>query len=252
MTPIFLSHGSPMLVLEATPTTEFLRTLGRGIGTPRAAIVVSAHWETARPAVGAAAAPTTIHDFFGFPQPLYDVRYPAPGAPELAARVAEQLDCAVDGNRGLDHGVWCPAALMWPEANVPIVPLSIQPRQDARHHYALGQRLRPLLADGEVLLLASGALTHNLRAYFGRNVDDPAQPWVTAFADWIGEAATAGRTEDLLDWRDLAPHAADNHPTDEHLLPLFVALGASAGGRARVLHRAVEYGVLAMDAYAFD
>lgn len=248
--PIFLSHGSPMLALEDSAAATFLRRLGPSLGKPSAVVVVSAHWPTARPLVGGAATPATIHDFYGFPEPLYRLRYPAPGSPQLAQRVASLLDCAVDLGRGLDHGVWCPASLIWPGADMPLVPLSIQPDQDPRHHFRLGQALRPLAEEG-VLVLASGAATHNLRAYFGHGVDDPAEPVATDFVDWFTAAAAEGRIDDLLAYRNRAPNAVWNHPTDEHLLPFFVALGAAGGSAAEVLHHSIQYGVLAMDAYRF-
>lgn len=247
MAPLFVSHGSPMLVLEATPSTAFLKSLGERVGKPKAVVAVSAHWETQAPRVGAAAAPATIHDFRGFPQALFDMRYPAPGAPDLAARVAQATGAVLDGERGLDHGIWCVAKLMWPDADVPIVPLSVQPGRSAAEHYELGTRLRGL----DALVLATGALTHNLRAYFGHSVDDRPEDWCVAFADWMAEAVAHNRVDDLLDWQAKAPFAARNHPTAEHLLPLFVALGAGQNGPGRVLHRATEYGVLAMDAYEF-
>lgn len=239
-----------MLVLEATATTAFLRDLGQRIAKPRAVLAVSAHWTTDQPRVGAAARPQTIHDFHGFPPELFRMTYPAPGEPELARQVAGLLGCEPDPVRGLDHGIWCPATLVWPQANVPIVPVAVQPSRDPAHHYRLGQALRPLAEDG-VLILATGALTHNLRECFRRQVTDPAEPWATAFADWMAQALADGRVDDLLDYRAQAPEAVRNHPTDEHLLPLFTALGASASGRATRLHRAMEYGVLSMDAFSF-
>ena len=248
--PVFLSHGSPMLALEDSPAASFLRQLGPSLGKPSAVVVVSAHWPSSHPLAGGAATPATIHDFHGFPEPLYRLRYPAPGHPQLAQRVAALVGGTVDPSRGLDHGVWCPAGLIWPEADLPLVPLSIQPDRDPGHHYRLGMALRPLVKDG-VLVLASGALTHNLRAYFGHEVDDPAEPATTAFVDWFTAAAAEGRVDDLLAYRRRAPFAVANHPTDEHLLPFFVALGAAAGQNAEVLHHSIQYGVLAMDAYRF-
>jgi len=247
---VFLSHGSPMLLLEDTATTAFLRALGAQIGKPAAVIAVSAHWATTAPAVGGAAAPATIHDFAGFPPALYELHYPAFGAPALAARAASLLgaDARVMPERGLDHGIWSVASLLWPQADVPIVPMAVQPGQGPAHHHQLGLRLRPLVDDG-VLILGSGSLTHNLAAYAGHARDDPAEPWVTEFADWVADRVAAGRPEDLLAYRRTAPAAARNHPTDEHLLPLFTAMGA--GGTGRRLHQAVEYGMIAMDAYAF-
>jgi 4,5-DOPA dioxygenase extradiol len=249
---LFVSHGSPMLLLETTPTTAFLRQLGQTLDRPAAVIAVSAHWNSVNPAVGGAAAPETIHDFSGFPPDLYARHYPAPGAPALARRVADLLGDAarLEPGRGLDHGIWSVASLLWPEADIPIVPMAVQPQLGPAHHHALGLRLRSLAAEG-VLVLGSGSLTHNLAAYGGHGRDDPAEPWVTDFTGWVAGRIADAETDALLECRARAPHAARNHPTDEHLLPLFVALGAG-GGHGTRLHHAVEYGVIAMDAYAFD
>lgn len=233
-----------MTVIENSATTRFLRELGRSLGKPRAVVVMSAHWPSVLPRVGAAAAPKTIHDFSGFPSALYDIQYPASGQPEVAARVAELLgaECAVDEARGLDHGVWGLSLLMWPEADVPLVPLTVLPSESPAVHYELGHRLRPLVDEG-VLLIGSGAATHNLGAYFGNEVDAAPAPWVTDFTDWLETASL----DDLLDYRRRAPHGVENHPTDEHLLPFFFALGV--GEKRQRIHRAVEYGVIAMDCY---
>ncbi|MGE0714874.1 MAG: class III extradiol ring-cleavage dioxygenase [Alphaproteobacteria bacterium] len=256
--PLFLSHGSPMLYLTDSPAHRFLAGLGTIVGTPTAIVVASAHWETDRPLAGAAAAPRTIHDFGGFPDALHRARYPAPGAPELAARVAGLLTDAglpagVDTGRGLDHGAWVPLSIAFPAAEVPIVPLSIQPDRDADHHIAVGRALRPL-ADEGVLVVGSGALTHNLYALDrGAAPDLGAGPaWVAGFRAWIAARAAAGDAAALARWRDEAPAAEVAHPTDDHFLPFFVALGA-AGPDAigRRIHASVEYGALAMDAYQF-
>ena len=234
-----------MTVIEDTATTRFLRELGRSLGKPRAAVMMSAHWPSSSPRVGAAVEPKTIHDFSGFPQALYDIQYPAPGAPDVAVRVAELLgtECTLDASRGLDHGVWALGKLMWPDADVPLVPLSVLPRQSPADHFKLGRQLRPLVEEG-VLLIGSGAATHNLGAYFGNDVDTSPAQWVTEFTDWLETASL----DDLLDYRRRAPYAVDNHPTDEHLLPFFFALGA--GETRQRIHQAVEYGVIAMDCYA--
>lgn len=251
--PVFLSHGSPLLALEETPTVAFLRALGQRLGKPRAVVAVSAHWLSRETRVGGAAAPATVHDFGGFPPELYRVQYPAPGAPEIAARVAELIgpSARIDPARGLDHGIWSVAAHLWPGADVPMVPVSIQPQQGPAAQLALGQRLRPLCAQG-VLVLGSGSSTHNLAAYMGQRRETPPLAWAMAFADWLDDTARRGDTAALLDYRTRAPHAVANHPTDEHLLPFFVALGAGAGGPATTLHRDMEYGVIGMDAYMFS
>lgn len=245
MPALFVSHGSPMMAVAPSPARTFLAGLGRLVPRPKAILAVTAHWLTQSPAVSTAARPETIHDFHGFPPELYALRYGAPGAPAVARRVMA-LTGAAGADRGLDHGAWAPLLLGWPEADIPVTQLSVQPHQGPAHHYALGRALAPLRDEG-VLILATGALTHNLRAYFGG--DGRAVARSQAFADWMAEAVEQGRVDDLLEYRAKAPEAAFAHPTDEHLLPLFVALGA-AGGPGRVLHRSLD-GSLAMDAYSW-
>lgn len=242
---IFVSHGSPMTLVEPSAARDFLSGLGATLPRPAAILVISAHWGTEAPTVSNAARPETIHDFFGFPSQLYDLRYAAPGAPDLAERVSA-LTGAAPVEHGLDHGAWVPLLLGWPAADIPVAQLSVQPGQGPAHHVRMGQALAPLREQG-VLILASGALTHNLRAYFS---DDPrAVSRSQGFADWMAAAVTTDRREDLLAYRERAPDAAFAHPTDEHLLPLFVALGA-AKGAGEVLHRSLD-GNMAMDAYGW-
>lgn len=254
---LFVSHGAPTLYLSDEPAARFLRELGSDLPRPEAIVVVSAHTESPEVVVGGAPAPATIHDFYGFPKELYEHRYPAGGAPELAARVVDRLKQAgvaarLDPNLGLDHGAWVPLTLMYPEADVPVVPVSLVKDAAPAEHLAVGAALRPLREEG-VLILASGAATHNLAGFRRFAADAPALPQVTAFAEWLADTIGAGRTDELLAYRERAPHAAWNHPTDEHFLPLFVAAGAGTPGvPGRRVHRSVGYGMLAMDAYAFD
>jgi len=250
---LFVSHGAPTLVIEDSPARSFLAGLGRQLGRPEAVVVLSAHWGTARPMVGTAPALETIHDFYGFPEALYRVRYPAAGDPALAREVAGLLEGAgLDPARGLDHGAWAPLLLMYPEADIPVVPVSIQPERDATHHYRLGEALRPL-RDRNILVLASGAASHNLGAYRQQRPDDPVPAWLAAFTGWLAASIAAGDTASLLDFERTAPGAAMNHPTTEHVLPLFAALGAGTPGvPGRQLYAGVEHGVIAMDAYGFD
>ena len=251
---LFVSHGSPMLLLDDCPAHHFLGELGAGIlaaGRPRAILVLSAHWEADRPTVATSAAPETIHDFHGFPEALRRWLYPAPGAPELAERAASLIEAAGpavgrDGAWGLDHGAWVPLALMAPNADIPVFQVAVQPDAGPAHHLRLGQALAPLRDEG-VLILASGALTHGLGGRLP--LDAPPPGWVTGFADWAADAIAADCVADLLDYRRRAPDAAANHPTEEHLLPLFAAMGAGDGAGRR-LHHSYTYGVLAMDVYA--
>lgn len=249
---LYLSHGSPMMVLEDSPARAFLLGLGQRIGKPRAVIAVSAHWLTPVPVVGFAAWPEKINDIYGFPPELYQLVYQPPGAPALAARAADLLGPSArrDPGAGIDHAIWSVMSLIWPEADVPVIPLSVQPEDGPRHHFELGRRLRPLAAEG-VLVLGSGAATHNLGDYFRRPASAPPEPAVLAFTDWLAATTEAGDLEALLDYRAQAPHAAANHPTDEHLLPFFTALGAATGAGRR-LHHSIDSGVLAMDAFGFQ
>lgn len=252
---LFVSHGAPTLAISDTPARRFLADYGAALPKPAAIVAVTAHWETDLPTVGGAAAPETIHDFGGFGEALHRFRYPAPGAPELAARVAESLQAAgmvaaVDPARGLDHGVWVPLSLLFPAADVPVVPVSVQPRLAPAFAERLGRALRPLRDDG-VLIVASGSLTHNLRALdWAAGDDDAADPRAAAFADWVEAAVARDDRTALLAYRALAPFARFHHPTEEHLLPLFAALGA--GGRGRRVHTSATFGTLMMDAYEFS
>ena len=253
---LFLSHGSPMTVLTDTPGHRFLAGLAATMPRPKAILMASAHWLTNVPALNLPETNATIHDFGGFPPALYACRYPAPGAPELARRAAALLaaaglPAALDPDRGLDHGAWVPLLLAWPEADIPVAQLAIQPRRDPAHHLAVGQALAPLAGEG-VLVIGSGSFTHNLGRIRREAVGAPDEPDVAAFAEWMDQALEQGRTDDLLAYRSRAPYAVEQHPTDEHLLPLYVALGAAgAGARAERLHASADYGVLRMDAFAF-
>jgi 4,5-DOPA dioxygenase extradiol len=242
----------------ASATGRAWAALGARLPRPRALLVASAHWETGRPELTGSARPETIHDFHGFPQPLYAIRYDAPGAPDLAERSrallrAAGLDAEVGPARGLDHGVWTPLLYAYPDADVPVVQLSVQPALGTRHHLALGRALAPLAGEG-VLIVGSGHLTHNLREL--KSVREtgigPAAAYVSEFQSWVRDCIEARDLERLADYRRLSPHGARAHPTEEHFLPLFVALGAAAAGyRAERVLEHVEGGVLAMDAYLF-
>lgn len=252
---LFLSHGSPMLAVEDSPTGRFLDHLGGQLPRPRAILVASAHYMAATPSVTAAPAPETIHDFGGFPAPLYEIQYPAHGAPELATRIARLLteagfDAREDASSGIDHGTWVPLRRMYPQADIPVVALSVNPRGTAEWHYRLGRALAPLRAEG-VLIVGSGGFSHNLRALAWGDAGATEFPWVRAFTDPLREKLLAGDIDGALDWQSL-PEALRNHPTQEHLYPLYVALGAGGeGARGRLLHRDVEMGGLALDAFAF-
>lgn len=259
---LFISHGAPNVALYDSPARRFMESYGATLPKPKAILSVSAHFMTEAPVVIADEHPGMIYDFGGFERELYEKVYPAPGEPELARLVAERListgleaHLAVD--RGYDHGTWVPLSLIYPQADIPVVQLSIQPRLDPSHHFHVGQALQGLAAEG-VLVMASGSITHNLGEVFDRKRgglvprDAPPAPWAVEFTEWFTARLEAGAVADLLDYRRLAPHAARSHPTDDHLLPIFVALGAAGEGlRTEHVHASGQYGSLMMDAYAF-
>jgi 4,5-DOPA dioxygenase extradiol len=260
--PIFLSHGSPMIAIEPGEAGAFMQRLGPAIdatfGRPKAILAISAHTTARAPLLLGAAQHETIHDFGGFPQALFEIRYDAPGAPAVAARAeallrehgvaVQRLDAG-----GLDHGIWTALRHVYPNADVPIVPLAWVPSEAPARLFAMGEALAALSGEG-VLVLGSGSITHNLRLFFGGRpaADAPEMPESAAFRGWLAEHAAARDWPALFDYRARAPHAAFMHPSDEHLLPWFVAAGA--GGReARPLriHDGVSMACLGMDAYAF-
>jgi 4,5-DOPA dioxygenase extradiol len=251
---VFISHGSPMHALDPGAAGEAWRSLGRSLPKPRAVVIASAHWETDLPMLTGAAKPQTIHDFSGFPEPLYRLRYAAPGAPEVAQRAqsllgAQGLTAAIDGNRGLDHGAWAPLLYMYPKADIPVVQISVQPAFGPRHHVKVGRSLNKLSEEG-VLIIGSGHMTHNLRDW-ARGAGKP-EPYAREFQDWVKQKIEAHDLESLADYRSLNPHGARAHPTDEHFLPLFVALGAAPEHtKPERIFEAIEGGVLAMDSYVF-
>lgn len=262
MPSLFISHGGPSIVISDTPARHYLETISSIVPHhPKAIVVVSAHFETHGVTVVTDPRPEMIYDFRGFAPELYEMVYPAPGAPELAEKVLGLLDEASLaparlGKRGYDHGTWTPMKLAFPAADIPIAQVSIDPSRDAAWHYAVGKALAPLRDEG-ILLIGSGHITHNLRAYFsmlrqGVAVDPELAGKVRAFTDWFDEKLKASDTAALLDWKRQAPHPTDNHPTDEHLMPIFFAYGAAgAQPKAERVHASVDNGFFANDSYLF-
>lgn len=228
---LFISHGAPTFVIEPSPARDFLGGLGARLGRPKAIVAISAHYETDRVHVSTAARPEMIYDFRGFPEPLYSIQYPAPGAPDLAERIAgmvEQagLDVARE-DRGFDHGTWTPLVLMYPDADIPVVTVSISPAMGFAHHVQLGELLRPLRDEG-VMILGSGGSTHNVRYLIDMSNAGQSEPgWMARFRHWLGQAVAQRDTQALAAFRSQAPDAAQNHPTDDHYLPLLVTVGAA-------------------------
>ena len=240
---IFFGHGSPMNALGG-PYADAWRVIGQDLGRPKGVVMISAHWETQGLGVTAQTQPPTIHDFGGFPAELHAMQYPAPGSPALAARVAELTGATATDQWGLDHGTWSVLAHVWPEADVPVVQLSLDRRLDARGHYELGQRLAPLRDEG-IVIAASGDWVHNLRAW--KRQGGEAYPWATAFNEAVKVAFVAGDHEALIDWVRLAEEAQLSVPTDEHYLPLlYVAAQQRPGEPATFFNDVIEGGSISM------
>ncbi|BDB25838.1 dioxygenase [Cupriavidus sp. P-10] len=281
---LFISHGSPMLAIDPGPTGAAFDALGERLRAqpPRAVLVVSAHWIYSTLAVSSRERQEAWHDFGGFPRELYALRYDAPGSPALAARVKALVEAAAipgagfvgeDDERPLDHGAWMPMRHFFPDADVPVVQLALNPYLSPAIQIEIGRALAPLREDG-VLVLASGSFTHNLQEVFGSGArpdqhGPQAEPYVEAFRGWmrdaLDEALATGDTGRIANYRAEAPYARRAHPTDEHLLPFYVALGAALGPRSAgaagtmpapasvaCVADEVTYGVLAMDSFVFE
>lgn len=250
----FISHGAPTFALDPGQLGANLRAMGQQLAGIKAVLVVSPHWQTREPQVLTTPQPETIHDFGGFPAALYQLQYPAPGQPELALEAQRLLTQAgwpvtADANRGLDHGAWVPLWHLLPQAAVPVFQVSMPHQLDTAGALALGRALAPLRDQG-VLIVGSGSLTHNL--YDIQPPASAAAAYAVEFAHWIRQAVNRADVDALLDYRRLAPHAERAHPTQEHFLPLLVALGASLESEAaQVIAGDITYGVLSMESYVW-
>ena len=258
---LFISHGAPSLALEPGRTGPALQRIGQRWPHPKAILIVSPHWMTSGLRISARRQQQALHDFSGFSPELHRLGYPAPGAPELAAELQQMLrqaglDATLDEERRLDHGAWVPLRWMYPQADIPVLQLSL-PDWPAAQQLALGQALRPLRQQG-VLIIGSGSLTHNLHEFFQHYRHLPMQAgsevYAEEFREWIMARLQARDVSALLDYRRQAPHAARAHPTEEHFMPLFVAWGACDVEVAQVerLNDEMSYRILALDAFAFN
>lgn len=250
---LFISHGSPMLALEPGESGPALARLAAALPRPKAIVIVSAHWESNELLVNGNPQPETWHDFGGFPPELFAVQYPAPGIPELTHRVLEllaeaDLPARMNTQRPFDHGVWVPLSLMYPHADIPIVQVSLPSRMGPALQTKVGQALNRLREES-VLLIGSGSITHNLRELDWQAGPESITPWALAFRDWMVDKLAVDDLGALHDYRNRAPHAARNHPTDEHLLPLYFA--RAAGGEFSIEHQGFTMGALGMDIYRF-
>lgn len=255
---LYISHGSPMTALQPGLVGQRLAELARDLPRPHAIVLATAHWLAHEPQVSGAAQPATVHDFGGFPPALYQMQYPAAGDPALAARVLDRLNAAglqarIDPQHGLDHGVWVPLRMLYPQADIPVIPLSIQPRRGPSHHFEMGRALASLREEN-ILVIGSGSITHNLHDWRAGYGEGREAPYVRPFIEWVEHALERNDIPALLDYRRQAPQAERAHPTDEHLLPLYFAMGAAGSdtlGATRI-DAGIDMGMLAMDIYRFD
>ena len=256
---LFISHGSPNMILHASPARDFLSGLGKTLPRPDAILVMSAHFETDQPVVVADEQSKMIYDFGGFEPEMYTMQYPAPGALGLAVEAAQLVENAgfkavAASGRGYDHGTWVPLKLIYPDADIPVAQISVQPHRGGAHHAAVGRALSALREKG-VLVIGSGGATHNLRALYmgGYTDEDPAPAWVADFDEWVRDKAEGGDLDALADFERSAPFARENHPSPEHFLPMPFAFGAAGeGAKGERIHASVQRGVLMLDAYRFN
>ncbi|KAJ3679575.1 hypothetical protein LUZ60_017586 [Juncus effusus] len=260
MDTFFVSHGSPTLSIdESLEARHFLKSWRSNVMpgvTPKAILVISGHWDTKAPAVNVInGANETIYDFYGFPKQMYQLKYPAPGAPQTAKKVSELLKQAgfgpikEDKTRGLDHGAWVPLMLMYPDADIPVCQLSVQSGKDASYHYNLGRALAPLRDEG-VLIVGSGSATHNLRAISFDN--RPSPTWAVEFDDWLKDAVLNQRYDEVNHFMEKVPSAKMAHPWPDHFYPLHVALGAAGENpRSELIHTSWSAGSLSYTSFRF-
>jgi 4,5-DOPA dioxygenase extradiol len=252
---LFVSHGAPTLPLEEIPARKFLKELGSDYQKVKAVLCISAHWATSIPTVNSVEWPETIHDFYGFPEELYEIDYPAQGDPVLAQHVVEliksaDIPCDVDDQRGLDHGAWVPLMLIFPLADIPVVQLSIQEHLDPSLHLEVGRALNDLRNEN-VLIVGSGGAIHPL-GYSGARFRGEPQEWALEFDQWITDAVTRGDEHLLTNYRQLAPYPERAHPYPDHYMPLLSAFGAGGeGAKGSVIHHSWS-GDLGMAAYQFQ
>ena len=260
MPTLFLSHGAPTMAIEQSAARDFFLRLGAKLPQPKAIVIASAHWVSEPVGILGGTKPLdTIYDFYGFPYELYAMEYPSPGIGELESSITDLLETAgleirVHRTRGLDHGAWIPLKLMYPDANIPVTQISVDPNGSPAHHWRIGRALQSLVRD-DVLVIGSGTMTHNLSEvgnFHSADTKDDEADYVIEFSRWMEAQIAAQDLDGLLAYREQAPYAERAHPSPEHLMPFYFALGAAgADWRGELLHRSAVYNVINLDSYAF-
>jgi 4,5-DOPA dioxygenase extradiol len=250
----FVAHGAPLLAIETHAYTRFLNERRAGMVRPKAVVVFSAHWESSIQQVSDARRHSMIYDFSGFPDELYQIRYPAQGEPSVAAEIQGLLErhgigCETDDARGLDHGAWVVLRLLYPEADVPVIAMSVNSKLVPEEHYRIGRALASL-RERDVLIVGSGGTVHNLRKLEWNQTK--ASPWAIQFDDWLADQLEQWNVEALFDYAARAPYAKEAVPTPEHFVPLIIAMGAADDAKkAKLLYRGYQYGSLSLSCWQF-
>ncbi|TCM69861.1 4,5-DOPA dioxygenase extradiol [Acinetobacter calcoaceticus] len=250
---LYISHGSPMLAIDPEQVGPALLRLSHNLPVPRGIVVMSAHWESDALEVSSGFRPETWHDFRGFPEQLYEIRYPAPGDPELAERIIKMfadnnINAHANSTRPRDHGVWMPLLHMYPNADIPVIEISLPRQMSALMLYTLGQCLSELRQQ-QILIIGSGSITHNLSELSWDGSDNTVPEWASTFRNHVVSKLSHQQYDEILDWQSI-PHLKRNHPSLEHLAPLFFAMGT--GLRFSIVHSSFSMGSLGMDIYRFD
>ncbi|MCD9023638.1 DODA-type extradiol aromatic ring-opening family dioxygenase [Cohnella silvisoli] len=251
---LFINHGSPMMIKQQSDYTHFLKDIGKRF-TPKAIVIFSAHWEEKVTTVSFADGPLeTIYDFYGFPDDLYEIAYPAPGSPQVAEKLEKLfqthgIPSQRDNKRGLDHGAWVFLRHMYPEADIPVVTVSVNPFLSAAEQYKIGEAFRTL-GEENILVIGSGTTVHNFN-YIKFGQQHP-EPWAVEFDDWLIEKIQAKDLQSLVNYEQLAPYASRAVPRAEHFVPLFLAMGSSSGEQTpSVLYRGYEFGTFSNTCFEF-
>lgn len=250
---LFISHGSPMLAINPEQVGPALQRLGLNLPQPKAIVVMSAHWESNALEVNTGVRPMTWHDFRGFPKELYEIQYPAPGSPELAEEILTLfadagLNAHANSTRPRDHGVWMPLLHMYPEAEIPVIEISLPMNLTSHEIYSVGNALK-ILREKQILLIGSGSITHNLRELSWHGKNNLIPEWASTFRNYVVSRLNHNDYQAVLDWKSI-PHVERNHPTIEHFAPIFFSMGT--GERFNVVHSSFTMGSLGMDIYRFD
>jgi len=257
MPVFFIAHGAPTIVIQKGPYIDFLTNLHKTIKQPQAIVIFTAHWEADVQQISSVNSYETIYDFFGFPEEMYKMTYPAPGNPTLAKEVQELfktngIKCEFDEKRGIDHGAWTILKLMYPKADIPVVQLSVNPNASSEEVFQIGKALAPL-REKDVLMIGSGNTVHNLRILNRAEIDAPTEKWALEFDDWVEKQLKEWNTEELLNYEKKAPHVEKAVPTNEHFIPVIYSAGAAyETQKANPIHRSSQFGNLTYFTWRFD